>query len=75
MVEKNGTDCKIYCLYKTMNDTFYESILAACAEFGASVKPVTTFEMTRANGGKHPTIEENVKYTEDVLRLLGFDQI
>ena len=73
VIEKNGKDCKIYCLYKTMNDTFYESILAACAEFGETVKPVSTLELTRAEGGKHPTIEENVGYTAAVLELLGLN--
>lgn len=71
VAEKNGPDCKIYCLYKTMNDTFHEVLLEACSEFGAAVKPVTTFEMTRTASG-HPTIEENIQYTADILKLLGY---
>jgi lysophospholipase L1-like esterase len=70
VIEKNGKDCKIYCLYKTMNDTFHEVLLEACEEFGKTVRAVVPFEMTRSAGGQHPTIEENVKYTADVLRLL-----
>ena len=70
VVEKNGKDCKIYCLYKTMNNTFYESILEACSEFGATVKPVVTLELTRAEGGKHPNIQEHIGYTDAVLKLL-----
>ena len=71
VAEKNGAECKIYCLYNTMNDTFKDAILEACAEFGGEAKNVYTFQMTKAASG-HPTIEENVKYTEDLLRLMDF---
>ena len=53
-----------------MNNTFYESILEACSEFGATVKPVATLELTRAEGGKHPNIQEHIGYTDAVLKLL-----
>ena len=70
VAEKNGADCQIYCLYNTMNDTFKDAILEAVAEFGGEAKNAFTFEMTKAASG-HPTIEENEKYTADLLKLMG----
>jgi hypothetical protein len=70
VAEKNGSDCMIYCLYNTMNDTFKDAILEAVAEFGGEAKNVYTYKMTKAASG-HPTIEENQKYTEDLLKLMG----
>ena len=70
VAEKNGADCQIYCLYNTMNDTFKDAILEAVAEFGGEAKNVYTYQMTKAASG-HPTIEENEKYTADLLKLMG----
>ena len=72
VVEKYGKGCKIYCLYKTMNDTFYEAILEAVAEFDGTEEKIRTLEMTKTASG-HPTIEENVGYTAAVLELLGLN--
>ena len=61
--EKNGANCKIVCLYNTMNDTFAKSIVAACYELGGISAGIYTFEMDRAASG-HPTIAENRDYTD-----------
>ena len=66
--KNNGETCKIVCLYNTMNDTFADSIIAACYELGGNAAGVYTFEMERAASG-HPTIEENEKY---IKALEGF---
>ena len=70
VAEKNGPNCQIYCLYNTMNDTFKDAIIEAVAEFGGEEKNVYTYQMTKAASG-HPTIAENEKYTEDLLKLMG----
>ena len=53
-----------------MNDTFQSAILEAVAEFGGAAKNVFTYKMTKAESG-HPTIAENERYTEDLLKLMG----
>ena len=75
VAEKNGEDCIIYCLYNTMNDTFSNALLSACAEFGGEAKNVYTVKMTRATKGAsgHPSIEENEAYTEFLINLLKKD--
>ena len=60
--EKNGEDCKILCLYNTMNDTYASAILAAVEEFGGVMEGVTTYKLNRAHGNHHPNIEEQAAY-------------
>lgn len=69
--EKNGEDCIIYCLYNTMNDTFHEELLAACAEFGGEAKGVYTVKMVKATRGAsgHPSLEEQEYYAEFLTEL------
>ena len=67
--EKNGADCKIVCLYNTMNDTFASSIITVCRELGGQKAGIYTFKMTRAASG-HPTAEENVAYTNALESVL-----
>lgn len=67
--EKNGADCKIVCLYDTMNDTFAESIISVCYKLGGNESGIYTFQMDRAASG-HPTIEENADYTKSLKALL-----
>ena len=66
---KNGANCKIVCLYNTMNDTFAESIASACYELGGISAGIYTFEMDRAASG-HPTIAENEDYTDALEAFL-----
>lgn len=70
--EKNGEDCIIYCLYNTMNNTFFEEILAACEEFGGEAKNVYTVKMIEATRGAsdHPSLEEHEYYAEFLTELL-----
>ena len=68
--EKNGADCRIVCLYNTMNDTFADGIVAACHELGGMSAGFYTYEMDRAASG-HPTIEENADYTDALEEFLG----
>lgn len=67
--EKNGADCKIVCLYDTMNDTFAQSIISVCYKLGGNANGIYTFRLERAASG-HPTIEENVEYTAALKTLL-----
>ena len=59
--EKNGADCKILCLYNTMNDTFANAILSVCNELGGQKAGIYSHEMTRTASG-HPTVKENEAY-------------
>lgn len=70
--EKNGEDCIIFCLYNTMNNTFFEKILAACEEFGGEAKNVYTVKMIEATRGSsdHPSLEEHEYYAEFLTELL-----
>lgn len=71
--EKNGEDCKILCLYNTMNDTYAQAILSAVEEFGGTLAGVTTYKLNRADGNHHPNIAEHIAYAEalkDVIKNL-----
>lgn len=72
VIEKNGEDCVIYCLYNTMNDTFYEQILSAVEELGGTAKSIYTLKMIRATRGSasHPSSEENEYYAEVLKEVL-----
>ena len=63
ILERNGSDCKIVCLYNTMNDTFGNTVPDICNELGGTNAGIYSFKMTRTASG-HPTIEENVAYTD-----------
>ncbi|MBQ7384391.1 MAG: hypothetical protein IJV72_06335, partial [Clostridia bacterium] len=67
--EKNGEDCKIVCVYNTMNDTFAEQIVSVCRELGGIAEGFYTFKLERTASG-HPTIEENATYTEALEAFL-----
>ena len=67
ILEKNGSDCKIVCLYNTMNDTFGDAIPNVCNELSESYSGIYSFKMNRTSGegtGGHPTVAENVAYTD-----------
>jgi lysophospholipase L1-like esterase len=71
--EKNGDECKILCLYNTMNDTYANAILAAVEEFGGTFAGVTTYKLNRAHGNHHPNIAEHEAYAsvlKDVIEDL-----
>lgn len=70
--EKNGDDCVIYCLYNTMNDTFYEQIISACEKMGGEAEGVYTVKMARAKKGVngHPSLEEQGEYAEFLIEIL-----
>ena len=59
--EKNGEDCKIVCLYNTMNDTYSSSIIEICRELGGQPEGIYYYMLDRADSG-HPTAEENRAY-------------
>lgn len=67
--EKNGADCKIVCLYNTMNDTFSSSILTVCRELGGQNAGIYTFKMNKAASG-HPTALENEAYVKALEPIL-----
>lgn len=69
VMEKNGPDCKIYCLYNTMNDTFYNAILSACQEVCGGSNEIYTLKMERTASG-HPTVQEHEKYTAVLVEAL-----
>ncbi len=67
---KNGANCKIYCLYNSMNDTFAQAILEACEEVGGEAAGVYTLELERAASG-HPTLEEQNAYAWKITAYLN----
>lgn len=68
--EKNGAGCKILCLYNVMNDTFSESIIAACAELGGAEQGFYFYQLDRAANNAHPTEEEHVAYAQIINALV-----
>ena len=65
---KNGADCKIVCIYNTMNDTFADVIKELCN--GKQNEGIYLLEFNRANGGQHPTISEHKGYTNVLVDYL-----
>lgn len=69
--QKNGEDCKIVCIYNTMNDTFQSIIKELCdnkqdqgiylVEFERAVNPAA---------GGHPSASENKTYARVLVNLL-----
>ena len=74
VAEKNGNDCKIFCLYNTMNDTFANAIIAAVAEFGGTAKNVYLVKMQRTVSG-HPTLAEHETYFNALLPILKLEKL
>ncbi len=68
--EKNGNECKILCLYNTMNDTYANAILAAVENFGGTFAGVTTYKLNRAEGNHHPNIAEHEAYAEALKDII-----
>lgn len=67
ILDANGADCKIVCLYNTMNDTFGDAIPNVCNELGGTDAGIYSFKMNRTSMGGpagHPTVEENVAYAD-----------
>ena len=60
--EKNGDECKILCLYNTMNDTYANAILSAVKEFGGELEGVSVYKLNRADGNHHPNAQEHIAY-------------
>lgn len=58
--EKNGDDCKIICIYNTMNDTFSEVLKELCEGKESSGIYLIKFDKTSSG---HPTTSENKAYT------------
>ena len=69
--EKNGEDCKILCLYNTMNDTYSKVLLEACAEFGGETAGVYTYKTAITNNGLHPNIAEQSALADAVVEQLA----
>ena len=65
--EKNGPDCKIVCIYNTMNNTFPELLNMLCGN--KEDQGIYLLKFDRAYSG-HPTILENRGYTEVLLDFL-----
>ncbi len=74
VAEKNGGDCKIFCLYNTMNDTFANAIIAAVAEFGGTAKNAYLVQMDRTASG-HPSLLEHEKYFQALLPILKLEKL
>ena len=70
--EKNSSDCKILCLYNTMNDTHSASILSACAQMGGEANGIYTLKLNRTASvyTAHPTAEENAAYATVIANYL-----
>lgn len=66
---KNGKNCKIYCLYNSMNDTFASTILEVCASLGGEAAGLYPVRMNRTNSG-HPNLEEQSEYADMLVDLL-----
>ncbi len=67
---KNGENCKIYCLYNTMNDTFANVILEVCERLGGEAAGIYTYRMDRTASG-HPTLAEQSAYAEALTAFLN----
>ena len=67
--EKNGADCKIICLYNTMNDTFGSAIPSVCGELGGQRNGIYSFKLERTASG-HPSAAENVAYAEAIKTVI-----
>ena len=65
--QKNGDDCKIVCIYNTMNDTFSSIINELCAN--KQDMGIYLLKFDRTSSG-HPTTAENKKYTQVLLDYL-----
>ena len=70
VIQKNGEDCKIYCLYNTMNDTFANAILEACRQLGGEEAGIFTLRMDRSYGNEHPSIAEHQVYAQKLVSYL-----
>lgn len=68
--EKNGADCKIICLYNTMNDTFSSAITDVCRQLGGQAGGVYCYKLNRANSG-HPTSSENLAYVKVIKEVIS----
>ena len=68
---KNGEDCKILCLYNTMNDTYANSILAVCAELGGENAGIYTYKTAKTNDNLHPNIAEHKALADVVVEQLA----
>ena len=70
--QKNGENCRIVCIYNTMNDTWANSIQRAVNDVGGVTAGIHLLEFSRAAVG-HPTISEHAGYAsvlEEFLRDL-----
>lgn len=70
--QKNGENCRIVCIYNTMNDTWASSIKQAVNDVGGVTAGIHLLEFSRAASG-HPTISEHAGYAsvlEEFLRNL-----
>ena len=65
--EKNGQDCKIVCIYNTMNDTFHDVFNMLCAN--KEDQGIYLLKFDRVYEG-HPTIMENKAFTTVLLDFL-----
>ncbi len=57
---QNGADCKVICLYNSMNDTCSASILAACEQLGGESNGIYVQSLPRCAG--HPTASEHQRF-------------
>ena len=56
--QKNGEDCKILCLYNTMNNTWADALLRAVESFGGESAGVYVYKTVQTSGGAHPNIAQ-----------------
>lgn len=66
--EKNGQECKIVCIYNTMNDTFSDVLNRLCAN--KEDQGIYLLHFARTIQG-HPTILENREYAKVLLDFLN----
>ena len=68
--QKNGEDCKILCLYNTMNDTYQNALLAAVEEVGGEAAGIYTYKTYQTQGHLHPNISEHQSLTNSILERI-----
>ncbi len=69
--EKNGEECKILCLYNSMNDTYANAILAVAEEFGGEPMGVFVYKLDRAENNAYPGISEHAAYAEALKEVIA----
>ena len=67
----NGEECKIYCVYGVMNDTFQAQIERACAYMGGEQEGIyACLLQPQTEDGQHPNAEQNKQYAEQLVEFI-----